>query len=98
MSVPLGDALQNVELKIGRTYRCEVNGRWVELRVLAERPHRAEPMFDPWVEFPLQIFPMTLESFCASIPAHASLPFGPSRLPTQIFDRIKEEPLSTRIP
>ncbi len=53
MSVPLGDALQNVELKIGRTYRCEVNGRWVELRVLAERPHRAEPMFDPWVEFPL---------------------------------------------
>ena len=62
MSVPLGDALQNVELKIGRTYRCEVNGRWVELRVLAECPDRAESMFDPWVEFPLPTSPFRIRA------------------------------------
>ena len=49
MSATLSEALQDVELEAGRTYRFEVKGRWVELRVLAEE---AEPRLDPWVEFP----------------------------------------------
>jgi hypothetical protein len=55
MSVALHDALLNVDLQIGQTYGVEVKGRWIELRVLADRPsvpRGAEPMLDPWVEFP----------------------------------------------
>lgn len=51
MSVALHDALENVDLQVGQTYGVEVKGRWIELRVLADRPsvpHRAEPMLDPW--------------------------------------------------
>lgn len=35
MSIALADALEDVELEEGRTYRCEVHGRQVEVRVLA---------------------------------------------------------------
>ncbi|MCU0880322.1 MAG: hypothetical protein MUF06_21335 [Pirellulaceae bacterium] len=55
MSVALRDALQDVELQVGQTYGVEVKGRWIELRVLPDRPsvsHEEEPMLDPWVEFP----------------------------------------------
>ena len=55
MSVSLHDALQDVDLQVGETYRVEVRGRWVELRVLGDRaPLQAAegPMLDPWVEFP----------------------------------------------
>ena len=36
MSISLVDALEDVELEAGRTYRCAVRGRRVELRVLPE--------------------------------------------------------------
>ncbi len=36
MSISLADALADVELESGRTYRCAVRGRRVELRVLPE--------------------------------------------------------------
>ena len=35
MSIALADALEDVELEEGRTYRCEVHGRQIEVRVLA---------------------------------------------------------------
>ncbi len=35
MSIALADALEDVELEEGWTYRCEVHGRLVEVRVLA---------------------------------------------------------------
>jgi hypothetical protein len=38
MSIALADALENVELEEGRTYRCEVHGRQVEVRVLTNPP------------------------------------------------------------
>ncbi len=38
MSVALADALENVELEEGRTYRCEVHGRKIEVRVLTNPP------------------------------------------------------------
>lgn len=34
MSIALADALEDVELEVGRTYRCEVHGRQVEVRVM----------------------------------------------------------------
>ena len=34
MSIALADALEDVELEEGRTYRCEVHGRQVEVRVM----------------------------------------------------------------
>ncbi len=61
MSMPLADALAQVDLEAGRVYRCEVKGRKVEVRVLEEVPASMLPaplvesdiMLDPWVEFPL---------------------------------------------
>ena len=61
MSMPLADALAQVDLEAGRVYRCEVKGRQVEVRVLEEVPAsmlpaplvEADVMLDPWVEFPL---------------------------------------------
>jgi len=59
MGIPLAEALAQVELEVGRTYRCEVKGRVVELRVLPIPPElRPAPlveddiMLDPWVELP----------------------------------------------
>lgn len=55
MSVTLHDALQEVDLQVGQTYRVEVKGRWVELRVLADRPSLPKaggPTLAPWIEFP----------------------------------------------
>jgi hypothetical protein len=61
MSMPLADALAQVDLEAGRVYRCEVKGRKVEVRVLEEVSPSMLPtplietdiMLDPWVEFPL---------------------------------------------
>jgi hypothetical protein len=60
MSVPLAEALSQVELEEGRTYQCEVKGRRVVVRVLKELPRSMLPapivesdiMLDPWFELP----------------------------------------------
>jgi hypothetical protein len=61
MTIALADALAQVELEVGRIYRCEVKGRKVEVRVLEETPAALLPAppvesdvrLEPWVEFPL---------------------------------------------
>ncbi len=55
MSVPLADALRQVDLQPGRVYRERVNGWTVEVRVLDDGPSpelAAQVMLQPWVEFP----------------------------------------------
>ena len=59
MSVSLSEALGQVDLETGQVYRCHVNGRWVELRVLDPAPpllsgrfDESDVMLDPWVELP----------------------------------------------
>ena len=60
MNNPLVEALAPLNLEPGRTYRCQVNGRRVEVRVLEEAPDEMLPaplvesdiMLDPWIEFP----------------------------------------------
>lgn len=65
MSIALADALADVDLEVGQTYRCEVHGRQVELRVRAKpvtstglSPVTAtglseeDVMLDPWCELP----------------------------------------------
>jgi hypothetical protein len=55
----LKEALAQVELELGQTYHCEVNGRSVEVRVgISGHPDRelvireADFMLEPWAEFP----------------------------------------------
>ncbi len=59
MQTALSDALAQLDLKPGKTYHCQVNGRVVELRILDKSPpDLAKPyseddvMLDPWVELP----------------------------------------------
>jgi hypothetical protein len=59
MQIALSDALAQLDLKPGKTYRCHVKGQWVELRVLDKSPpslakpySEADVMLDPWVELP----------------------------------------------
>ncbi len=54
MSLFLADALHGAPLEVGKTYRCELGGHWVELRVLAKavEENATGPMLDPWTEFP----------------------------------------------
>lgn len=60
MSNPLVDALAQMNLESGRTYRYQAKGLQVEVRVLDELPTEAPPapvdesdiMLDPWVELP----------------------------------------------
>jgi len=59
MTIALVDALAQVELEPGKTYRCQVNGHLVELRVLDGKPaglakpySESDVMLDPWVELP----------------------------------------------
>ncbi len=61
MNITLAEALRDVDLQPGRTYRCEVRGQEVEVRVLTpmhvgEETSSAIPnsdvMVDAWVEFP----------------------------------------------
>ena len=59
MSVSLAEALRDVDLRPGHTYRCQIRGQNVELRVLeaAESGGDSESaipasdiMLEPWVE------------------------------------------------
>jgi hypothetical protein len=55
MSQTLAEALSQVDLQPGHTYREKVNGRTVEVRVLEDEPSpelAAQVMLQPWVEFP----------------------------------------------
>jgi len=60
MSLSLVEALQQVDLnfEVGQCYRCEVQGKVVEVRVLDELLagsvgiDESEVMLDPWVELP----------------------------------------------
>ena len=58
MSLSLAKALQQVDLdfQVGETYRCEVHGKVVELRVLDQLPEgssridESDALLDAWVE------------------------------------------------
>ena len=51
----IAEALKDVDLEAGRTYRVRIDGRVVEVRVLEDLPSSADqPMLDPWIEFPHQ--------------------------------------------
>jgi hypothetical protein len=59
MSIPLVEALRSVDLRTGQTYHCEVNGLFVELRVVKAPASREAPaipetdiMLDAWTELP----------------------------------------------
>jgi len=59
MVTSLAEALNNVELETGRTYRCRVKEFWVELRVLgpanessATTSLQADVPMDAWTELP----------------------------------------------
>ena len=60
MSITLAEALGQVDLEPGRTYRCRVKGRTIEVRVVEEIPSALMPapldesdiMLDAWVELP----------------------------------------------
>ncbi len=55
MGTPLADALRSVDLQPGRTYREQINGHTVEVRVLdatATSELFAQIMLEPWVDLP----------------------------------------------
>jgi hypothetical protein len=59
MTLSVAEALENVALERGRTYRCQIKDHWIELRVLdriAEGPASAlaesDIIFEPWTELP----------------------------------------------
>ena len=59
MSIPLSEALAQVDLQPDQSYHCRVRDYWVELRVHRSPPEleglpllESDIMLDPWVEFP----------------------------------------------
>jgi hypothetical protein len=74
MGVSLAEALGQVDLEPGQVYRCQVKGRWVELRVLD--PVEVGPscfdasdvMLEPWVEFPLPASSITVAGEFGPLP------------------------------
>ena len=59
MAIALADALQQVNLEVGRVYQCHVGSLFVEVRVeargLGPLPTPMEPsdvMLDPWADLP----------------------------------------------
>jgi hypothetical protein len=60
MSIPLAEALAQVDLETGKTYRCEVKGKLIVMQVVDKaamlegvaRFDESDVMLDPWVEFP----------------------------------------------
>lgn len=67
MGVSLAEVLGQIELETGQVYRCQVKGRWIELRVLAPagvqasgRYDESDVMLDPWVELPLPASSVTV--------------------------------------
>ena len=76
MSIPLADALAPVDLETGRVYRCEVQGRLIEVRVLEEAPASMLPAplvesdvrLDPWTEFPLPSGTFNVQAKLGTLP------------------------------
>jgi hypothetical protein len=57
MNTLLIEALRGLDLRPGQTYRAQVDGRTVELRVVEEGPTPevvAGVMLQPWVELPFE--------------------------------------------
>ncbi len=92
MSISLVDALEDVELEVGRTYHCEVRGRQVELRVLPVPPairsvasgsteigglSEEDIRLDPWCDLPP---PRPLSYVVAQAVPH--LPFDIPEIPS----------------
>jgi hypothetical protein len=83
MSIPLVEALRGVDLRTGQTYCCEVNGLFVELRVLEATAKRDAPsiseadiMLDPWVELP-KLPPVAFGRSVLSEPKLPDVPYIP---------------------
>ena len=77
MSMPLAEALAQVDLETGRVYRCKVQGRVIEVRVLEEVPTSMLPaplvgesdiMLDPWTEFPLPAGTFNVQAQLGALP------------------------------
>lgn len=84
MSMPLVEALEQVDLHAGRTYCCRVKGRLVEVRVhpigppqLAKPLSEADVMLDPWVDLP-----GIGATHHVTAPRRVSLPFDVPRIPS----------------
>ncbi len=82
MSFSLADALHGIPLDVGQTYRCEVDGRLVEVRVLADTSDQgtaATPMLNPWTEFPLPTAQFRLRAKAGRLPDPdlPDIPFNP---------------------
>ena len=80
MAIALADALQEVNLEIGRVYQCRVGPLFVEVRVEAGGfgllPLPIEPsdvMLDPWTDLPAPLPQQIVEA----IPAPPVLPDAP---------------------
>ena len=80
MTIPLADALQQVNLESGHIYQCRVGSLFVEVRVEAHDfgplPTPINPsdvMLDPWTDLPSPPPQRTLEA----LPAVAVLPDAP---------------------
>ncbi|MDZ7620499.1 MAG: hypothetical protein U1E05_26145 [Patescibacteria group bacterium] len=72
MSFSLAGALHGIPLNAGETYRCEVDGRLVEVRVLADTEDGntpVSPMLNPWTEFPLPAAQFRLQAKVGRLPA-----------------------------
>lgn len=81
MSVSLADALKDFELEAGETYRCQVGGRTVELRVVSDLPENAGPMLEPWTEFPFPEPQFRIRAL------HGALPLDVPDIPQNHGDR-----------
>ncbi len=76
MSVPLAEALEQVDLEAGRTYQCRVKGRVVLVHVLHVMPPEMLPaaptendvMLDPWTELPMPAGEIRLRSRPGPLP------------------------------
>jgi hypothetical protein len=75
MSVSIAEALGQVDLEAGRTYRCQVNGHWVLVRVLGPTEvgpdsvlDESDVMLDPWVEFPASTSGFVVRATFGSVP------------------------------
>ena len=75
MSLTLAEALGQVDLEAGRVYRCQVKGRWLEVRVLgpgemqpSTRYDESDVMLDPWVEFPQPTSEIVVRTKHGSLP------------------------------
>jgi hypothetical protein len=73
MPISLTDALQQVNLEVGRVYQCHVGGLFVEVRVEASGlgllPTPIEPsdvMLDPWTDLPSPLPQRILEAMPAT--------------------------------